>query len=311
MLAWDILVLNGYLALNLLIPFYILFSHYRDREPNRRLYVPAVFLSILWAVSLHLVTAFLYAGLPARPYWHSALLGPRFLATAFAAGPALMIIILAVIRRHTAYADRAGHHPEARAGRHGGRPGVPGHPGLRAVHRVLPPHPPRRERAVPLLRPRWTPRAGALDLDVGRPHRARDGHAERAPLRRTPPVLYLACAMLFVGVLIDKGIGTIIPGFVPEPWGRIPTYSPTWVELTVSAGLWALGAFVFTVLAKAAIPIELGRSRWGDSRTLRDLFPLPLLGERVRLRGNPETPHPNPLPSRERERTQKVYWTVA
>ena len=80
--------------------------------------------------------------------------------------------------------------------------------------------------------------------------------------RRTAPLLYVACAMLFVGVLIDKGIGTIIPGFVPEPWGKIPRYSPTWVELTVTAGLWALGAFVFTVLAKAAIPVELGRSRW-------------------------------------------------
>ena len=76
-------------------------------------------------------------------------------------------------------------------------------------------------------------------------------------VRRIPPLLYLACAMLFVGVLIEKGIGTIIPGFVPEPWGKIPHYVPTWVELTVSAGLWALGAFVFTVLAKAAIPIEL------------------------------------------------------
>jgi molybdopterin-containing oxidoreductase family membrane subunit len=80
-------------------------------------------------------------------------------------------------------------------------------------------------------------------------------------IRRHAPLLYLACAMLFVGILIDKSLGTIIPGFIPEPWGRIPTYSPTWVELTVSAGLWALGAFVFTVLAKAAIPIELGRSR--------------------------------------------------
>jgi Ni/Fe-hydrogenase subunit HybB-like protein len=87
MLAWDILVLNGYLALNLAIPFYILHSHYRGREPNPRYYVPAVFLSILWAASVHLVTAFLYAGLPARPYWNTALLGPRFLATAFAAGP--------------------------------------------------------------------------------------------------------------------------------------------------------------------------------------------------------------------------------
>ena len=92
---------------------------------------------------------------------------------------------------------------------------------------------------------------------------------EEGPHDGTAPLLYLACVMLFVGVLIDKGIGTIIPGFVPEPWGKIPRYSPTWVELTVTAGLWALGAFVFTVLAKAAIPVELGRSRWrahADSR---------------------------------------------
>jgi Ni/Fe-hydrogenase subunit HybB-like protein len=85
---------------------------------------------------------------------------------------------------------------------------------------------------------------------------------------RRSPLLYLACGMLFLGVLIEKSIGTIIPGFVPEPWGKIPRYVPTWVELTVSAGLWALGAFVFTVLAKAAIPIELGhtgvQSRAGD-----------------------------------------------
>jgi molybdopterin-containing oxidoreductase family membrane subunit len=77
-------------------------------------------------------------------------------------------------------------------------------------------------------------------------------------VRRSAPLLYLACALLFVGVLIEKSIGTIIPGFVPEPWGKIPRYVPTRIELTVCAGLWALGAFVFTVLAKAAIPIELG-----------------------------------------------------
>jgi molybdopterin-containing oxidoreductase family membrane subunit len=262
MLAWDILVLNGYLALNLLIPFYILFSRYRDREPNPRLYVPAVLVSILWAVSLHLVTAFLYAGLPARPYWHSALLGPRFLATAFAAGPALMIIVLAVIRRRTAYAIpdstiqklalvvtvaaqvclvilaselftefyRTTHHGESARYLYFGLEG----------HREL----------VPWI---WTSVAlSVLATAMLSVHR----------VRRTAPILYLACAMLFVGVLIDKGIGTIIPGFVPEPWGGIPTYSPTWVELTVSAGLWALGAFVFTVLAKAAIAIEVGRSRW-------------------------------------------------
>jgi molybdopterin-containing oxidoreductase family membrane subunit len=79
-------------------------------------------------------------------------------------------------------------------------------------------------------------------------------------VRRTAPLLYLACGMLFVGVLIQKSISTIIPGFVSEPWGKIPRYTPTWVEITVSAGLWALCAFVLTNLVKAAIPIELSRT---------------------------------------------------
>ena len=43
------------------------------------------------------------AGLPARPFWNSSLLGPRFLASAFAAGPAFMILALAIIRRFAHY----------------------------------------------------------------------------------------------------------------------------------------------------------------------------------------------------------------
>ena len=164
--------------------------------------------------------------MPACPRGRSgtnALLGPRFLATAFAAGPALMIIILALIRRHTAYsvADatlqklalvvtvaaqvclvmlvselftefyRHTHHASSARYLFFGLEG----------HREL----------VPWI---WT----SIGLTV-----ARDGPAERPRAPRTPPVLYLACAMLFVGVLIDKGMGTIIPGFVPEPWGSIPT----------------------------------------------------------------------------------------
>ena len=67
--------------------------------------------------------------------------------------------------------------------------------------------------------------------------------------------------MLFVGILLEKGLGTIIPGFIPDPWGKVTEYAPSWVELTVAAGIWAMGAFVFTVLAKAAIPIEIARER--------------------------------------------------
>ena len=89
-LAWDVLVLNGYLLLNGLVPAYILYSHYMGRKANEKIYRPFVFLSIFWAFSIHMVTAFLYQGLPARPFWNNPLLGPRFLASAFAAGPALI-----------------------------------------------------------------------------------------------------------------------------------------------------------------------------------------------------------------------------
>jgi Ni/Fe-hydrogenase subunit HybB-like protein len=83
LLAWDVLVLNGYLALNLLIPFYILYMRYTGRSPAKRKYLPWMYLAVMWAVSIHLVTAFLLAGLPARPFWNTALLGTRFLASAF------------------------------------------------------------------------------------------------------------------------------------------------------------------------------------------------------------------------------------
>lgn len=261
MLVWDIIVLNGYLVLNLSIPFYILFSHYRGRRPNRKIYVPLVVFSILWAVSLHLVTAFLYAGLPARPFWHSALMGPRFLATAFTAGPALMIIVLASIRRFTDFEVaqatidklsliatvasqvalvmlvselftefyRQTHHGQSAYYLYFG---LDGHSAL-----------------VPWI---WT----AIAMNV-----AATGILSIHKLRASR-LLYLACGMLFLGILVEKGVGTIIPGFIPEPWGKIDEYAPTWVEILVSLGVWAMGAFVFTVLAKAAIPIELGRARF-------------------------------------------------
>jgi Ni/Fe-hydrogenase subunit HybB-like protein len=86
LLAWDVVVLNGYLALNLAIPLYILYSRFTGRTPDKRKYLPWMYIAVMWAVSIHMVTAFLLAGLPARPFWNTALLGPRFLASAFTAG---------------------------------------------------------------------------------------------------------------------------------------------------------------------------------------------------------------------------------
>lgn len=104
---------------------YILYRHYQGREPRKAVYIPLVYLSIFWAVSIHLVTAFLLAGLPARPFWHSGLLGPRFLASAFAAGSAFMVLTLAVIRWVTPYRISAVGHRQAGDDRDGGRAGQP------------------------------------------------------------------------------------------------------------------------------------------------------------------------------------------
>ena len=97
-LAWDVVVLNGYLLLNMHISGYLLYMKYLGRKPNKLIYLPIVFLSIFWAVSIHTVTAFLYSGLGGRPFWNTAILAPRFLISAFAGGPAILTIAFRVIQ---------------------------------------------------------------------------------------------------------------------------------------------------------------------------------------------------------------------
>ncbi len=102
MLSWDVIVLNGYLLLNVHICGYLIYTRYQGKKPSKWFYIPFVFIAIVWAVSIHTVTAFLYVGLGGRPVWNSAIVGPRFLASAFSAGPALIILALQVVRRVTA-----------------------------------------------------------------------------------------------------------------------------------------------------------------------------------------------------------------
>ena len=102
MLSWDVLVLNGYLILNVHICGYLLYCRYQKKLPAKWFYVPFVFIAIFWAISIHTVTAFLYVGLGGRPFWNQAIIGPRFLASAFTAGPALIILAIQVVRRVTA-----------------------------------------------------------------------------------------------------------------------------------------------------------------------------------------------------------------
>lgn len=266
MLTWDVIALNGYLLINITIPMYILFRHYQGKEAKSKVYIPGAFLSVFWAVGIHLVTAFLYQGLQAKPFWNNALLGPRFLASAFAAGPALIILVLAIIRTHTPFKieDKTikkiamvvtvaaqinlimliselfkefyapTHHSESAYylffGLHG------------------------KNALMPWI---WT----AIPLNV-----LATVLLTFHKLRNNFKVLFFACFILFVAIWIEKGFGLIVPGFIPGAYGKIAEYTPTAIEIGVTLGIWAMGAFVFTILARTAIGIEIGKLRYKKNK---------------------------------------------
>ena len=256
-LAWDIVVLNGYLLLNIAIPMYILFKHYQGKEPDIRHYFLFLVLAMFWAISIHTVTAFVFSSAVSRPFWHTALLAPRFIVSAFTAGPALMIIVLQLIRRFTVYPIRqsiitmlaliltismqinlflAGsemftdfyHETEHAASIHYLFLGLHGFSALTIWI--------------------WTALAfNIIAVILLMIHKTRTNMV----------TLNIACVLAFIGIWIEKGMALVVTGFIPTPLGEIFEYSPTLQELGVSAGIYALGAFVFTILTKGGIAIEL------------------------------------------------------
>jgi len=262
MLTWDVLVLNGYLFINISIPLYILIMRYQGRTPNPKIYIPGVMISVFWAVSIHLVTAFLYQGLQARPFWNNALLGPRFLASAFAAGPALIILVLAMIRKFTDFKiDDKTIRKIALVVTVAAQINLimliselfkefyaPTHHSESAYYLFFGLH--GKAKLVPWI---WT----AISMNVIATvillfHK----------LRNNLTILYFACILLFIGIWIEKGFGLIVPGFIPGPWGKIAEYFPTTTEIGVTIGIWAMGAFIFSILARTGIAIELGKLKF-------------------------------------------------
>ncbi len=259
MLTWDVLVLNGYLFINLSIPFYILFQRYQGKTPNPKIYIPGVIISVFWAFAIHLVTAFLYQGLQARPFWNNALLGPKFLASAFAAGPSLIIIALAVIRKFTDFKiDDKTIKKIAMVVTVAAQINLimliselfkefyaPTHHSESAYYLYFGLH--GKSKLVPWI---WT----AISMNV-----LATVTLSFHKLRNNLTILYIACGLLFLAIWIEKGFGLIVPGFIPGPWGKIAEYFPTLVEVGVTIGIWAMGAFIFSILARTGIAIELGK----------------------------------------------------
>jgi Ni/Fe-hydrogenase subunit HybB-like protein len=255
MLTWDVIVLNGYLLLNLHICGYLLYMKYLGRAPNPLWYVPFVFVSIAWAISIHTVTAFLYQGLGGRPFWNSALLAPRFLASAFVSGPAFLIVTMNMLKRI-----------------HRGL--IPDEP----IHTLL-----QIARVAILINLLMVASELFTEFYTGASHSAHayylyfglHGHYALVPwiwtaiglnivaallflhpaISRHEWILNLACGAAFIGIWIEKGMGLIIPGFIPSTLHQLVEYQPSLMERQITAGVWAFGLMVYTVALKIALPV--------------------------------------------------------
>jgi hypothetical protein len=224
-----------------------------------------MYIAVMWAVSIHMVTAFLLAGLPARPFWNTALLGPRFLASAFTAGPAFMILLLWFIRRRPLRDQDGAFTKLALITTVAAQINLV-MLGSELFYKFYFAHAPRHQRQVPVLRAGrhnalvpwiWT----AIALNVW--------PRSSSPSTRSAATRAGSCRralVLFVAIWVEKGMGLVIPGFVPSPLGEIVEYTPTWVELAVTAGSGRWGLFVLTVLVRVALPIELGHARSPGAR---------------------------------------------
>jgi len=255
-LFWDMIVLNVYLLLNLICGMVAMESERKDVPPPKWI-KPFIWVSIPWAVSIHTVTAFLYAGLPGRHFWLTAIMAPRFLASAFAGGPALLIILALILRKVTKFdAGDVAIKKLATITTYAAiinvffvllefftayYSNVPGHAhtldylffGLHGY-----------DKLVPWM---WTAAVfniGAILLLLIPSTREKMGR------------LAFACTILFVGLWIDKGIGLVIGGFIPNPLEQIREYTPTAIEIMVTIGVWAIGFQILTTLYKVAVSIK-------------------------------------------------------
>jgi molybdopterin-containing oxidoreductase family membrane subunit len=267
-LAWDTIVLNVYLLINLVVVAHILYSAFWGRPYSKRLVVPLVLLSIPMAISIHTVTAFLYNGLAARPYWNASILAPQFLASAFSSGPAILLVVLQLLRRFTQFeirdeaiwkiAELMAYAIFLNLFLHGAEAFKEYYSNTEHLlytqywfqgigeHRTLVPY---AWSAVAL-------NTLALVLFIV------------PSLRRNWLTLNLGCLATYAGCYIEKGMGLIIPGFTPDTLGEIYVYYPTMTELRVAAGVFAVGFLVFSVLLKVAVPIMLA-----DLRRQREAVP--------------------------------------
>ena len=255
-LFWDMIVLNGYLVLNALITRFTLQSEKTGLKPPQWIKW-VILLSIPWAISIHTVTAFIYSGLAARPFWMTAVLAPRFLASAFAAGPALLILVCFILKRFTSF--------------DAGRNAIDKLTTI-ATYAML-------ANIFFVLMEIFTAYYSGI------PHHIEHfeylyfglhGHNELAPFmwvsallavigavlllrqktRDSTGLLSFACVAVIVSIWIEKGMGMVVTGFVPSPLGEITAYVPTLPELGITLGIYGVGMLLITGFYKIALSLR-------------------------------------------------------
>ncbi|MCB7038768.1 sulfate reduction electron transfer complex DsrMKJOP subunit DsrP [Eggerthella sinensis] len=256
MLFWDMCVLASYLVVNILIGWTVLGAERKGVAPPKWTRVLS-YIAIPLAISIHTVTAFLIAGLPGRAYWLTAIMAARFLASAFAAGPALLIVICFIMRRFTTFkaSDKA-IDTLAKIVCYAMIANVfffvleiftsfysniPSHMApLQYLFFGL-------DGSGPLVPFMWTAVAlafvGLFLLLVPK-------------LRRNHKTLIVALVAVFFACWIDKGLGLILAGFVPNSFEEVVNYVPQLNEILVIVGVYGIGFLVLTVLYKVAVSVH-------------------------------------------------------
>ncbi|MBI4805346.1 MAG: polysulfide reductase NrfD [Desulfovibrio sp.] len=255
-LFWDMVVLNGYLILNVVIGWTSLMAYWKRVSPPAWV-KPLVYTSIVWAFSIHTVTAFLYAGLPGRHYWLTAILAARFLSSAFCSGPAILLLMTLLISKVTKF--------------------DPGKEAVKTLSTTI-----TYAMCVnvfffflEVFTAFYSNMPGHMDpilfLFSGF-----EGHTYMTPFmwiaalfaitslillipykwRYNRDVLVPALILLVIGTWIDKGMGLIAAGFTPNPFEKVTEYLPTGPELMIALMIYAVGGFVLTILWKIALEVR-------------------------------------------------------
>lgn len=255
-LFWDMIVLNIYMLLNIIIGWNVLGAE-KKGVPYQKWVKVLIYISIPWAFSIHTVTAFLYAGLPGRHYWLTAILAARFLSSAFCSGPAILVLLCLIVRKFTNFDP--------------GKEQIRTLGGIIAYAMII--------NVFFFLLELFTAFYSQIP---GHKHSfvylfaGLEGYGRLVPwmwtaaffavvslillivpaTRRNEGILAVACVSVIIATWIDKGFGLIVGGFVPNPFDRVFEYWPTAPEVFITIGIWAIGFFVLSVLYKVVVSVK-------------------------------------------------------